>query len=295
MIDDVLIIGCGYIGTRVAVREIQDGKRVRALARSPEARRRLRAVGVESLPGDLDQPAALSSLRATATIVYYFAPPPSRGTRDPRMRAFLSTLGTETLPERVVLISTTGVYGDCAGRWINEGYPTNPEAERAHRRLDAEHALRAWSQTVAIPVVILRVPGIYGPDRLPVQRLKKRLPVLREQDSPWSNRVHAHDLVEACVAAADRRCAGGIYNISDGHPSTMTDFFNRVADALNLLRPPQVSREQAKKMLSAEMWSYLQESKRIDNTKMREVLGVTPRYPTLEAGLPSCVGAKYVP
>lgn len=284
----LFIVGCGYVGMAVAQRERGRGAQVRALARSSTAAERLQAAGIEAVVGDLDDPDSLQALRLVGACVYYFAPPPSMGIGDPRLDAFLEALRPHTGPSRLVLISTTGVYGDCGGQWIDEQRPPNPQTERARRRLAAERALQAWGEQMNVPIVILRVAGIYGPNRLPIERLRRGLPVLCERESPWSNRVHVDDLVSACLAAADCDRPGRLYNISDGHPTTMTDYFNQVADTLRLPRPPQVSLEQAKNVLSPEMLSYLSESRRLDNSRMRTELGVALRYPTLAAGLATC-------
>ncbi|MFQ5934948.1 MAG: SDR family oxidoreductase [Acidiferrobacterales bacterium] len=286
----VFIVGCGYTGRHLAARERARGARLRALARSQASVQRLRSVGIEPIAADLDQPESLQALQVADALIYYFAPPPEHGLDDPRIEAFLDAISTGGLPERLVLISTTSVYGDCAGKWINEEQPPNPQTDRARRRLAAEQAARAWSERTVIPIVILRVAGIYGPGRLPVERLKRRLPTLLEAQSPWSNRVHVDDLVEACLAAGDRGGPGRIYNVSDGNPSTMTDYFDRVADVLGLARAPQVTMDEAKSVMSPEILSYLGESRRLDNARMRLELGVTPRYPTLSAGLAACVG-----
>lgn len=285
----LFIVGCGYVGMAAALRERERGAQVRALARSAAAAERLQAAGIEVVIGDLDDPDSLRTLRLVGACVYYFAPPPSIGSSDPRMDAFLEALRPHTGPSRLVLISTTGVYGDCGGQWIDEQCPPNPQTDRARRRLAAERALQVWGEQMNVPIVILRVAGIYGPDRLPIERLRKGLPVLCERESPWSNRVHVDDLVSACLNAADCDDPGRLYNISDGHPTTMTDYFNQVADTVGLPRPPQVSLEQAKKALSSEMLSYLSESRRLDNTRMRTELGVVLRYPTLATGLVACV------
>ncbi|MDH3514998.1 MAG: NAD-dependent epimerase/dehydratase family protein, partial [Gammaproteobacteria bacterium] len=221
-------------------------------------------------------------------LVYYFAPPPGRGVTDPRMEAFLSGLDSSGLPRRVVLISTTGVYGDCKGEWVTEERAPRPEADRAKRRLAAENILRRWSEKSGVTVVILRVPGIYGRGYLPEARLRAGEPVLREEESPYSNRIHADDLAQVCVIAGHHGKPGVLYNVSDGHPTTMTDFFYRVADVLGIPRPPAITLEQARRQMSEGMLSYLAESKRIDNRRMREELGVELMYPDLEAGLPSC-------
>lgn len=286
----VLIVGCGYVGRRVAGLELDGGAAVAALARSGASAERLRAHGIEPLSGDLDAPASLRSLPASGVDLYCLAPPPSRGVTDPRLAALLDVLVPGNRPRRIVLISTTGVYGDCHGEWVDETRAPNPTADRARRRLDAEKQLRAFGVRTGCEVVILRVPGIYGPDRLPVERLRKGLPLLREDEAPWSNRVHVDDLVAACLAAMARGRGGAVYNISDGHPSTMTDYFRRVADALALPRPNEIARAAAGDHIDAGMLSYLAESKRIDNRRMREELGVVLRYPTLAQGLAAGVG-----
>lgn len=284
----VLIIGCGDIGRRVAALEQAQGVSVRGLARSRQALQRLKTLGVHPTNGDLDRADSLRELPVAGALVYYFAPPPLTGQTDSRMAAFVAALGAADLPRRVVLISTTGVYGDCQGAWITEDRPPHPQSDRARRRLSAENILRRWGESHEVPVVILRVPGIYGPGRLPEQRLREGQPVLREQDAPYSNRIHADDLARACVAAARRGRPGAVYNVSDGHPTTMTDYFYRVADCLGLPRPPEITLAQARERLSAGMLSYLAESKRLDNRKMREELEVEPLYPDLASGLASC-------
>jgi nucleoside-diphosphate-sugar epimerase len=291
MTSEIFIAGCGYTGLKVARRELERGARVQALARSPAGAERLRTAGIEPLAGDLDDRASLAALSLDGVLIYYFVPPPAYGVDDPRLRALLDAIGPHARPRRVVLLSTTGIYGDCGGMWIDEERPPNPQTDRARRRLAAEQQLYAWAHTCDVPFAILRVAGIYGPGRLPIERLKQGSPVLREVESPWSNRVHVDDLAAACLAAADHDGSGRVYNISDGHPTTMTDYFNRVADACGLSRPPETSMAQARTALSAEMLSYLSESRRIDNTRMRTELGVALRYPTLADGLRACTEA----
>jgi len=281
----VFIVGCGQIGTLVAGRWRYRGARVSALARSPESASRLRGSGIRPVAGDLDRPECLRGLPLSGALVYYFAPPRPSGDQDSRMRAFTAALTVEPLPVRVVYISTSGVYGDARGGWVNEETPPNPGTDRARRRLDAESALRTWGEEHNVPVVILRVGGIYGPGRLPVGRIKKGLPVLREAESLYTNRIHADDLAQVCVAAAEKGRPDGIYNVTDGQNGTMTRYFNAVADTLGLPRPPAVSLEEAKEVMSAAMLSYLTESRRMDNRRMLEELGVTLRYPDLAAGL----------
>ena len=284
----VLVTGCGDIGERVAGLERSAGRRVTGLIRSEASARRLRAAGIQPLMADLDVSASLRDLPVKNALIYYFAPPPGKGVTDPRMETFVSILDSSELPKRVVLISTTGVYGDCRGEWVTEDRPANPQADRAKRRLAAETVLRRWSEKNSVPIVILRVPGIYGRGYLPEERLRARDPVLHEEESPFSNRIHADDLARACFIAGHHANPGTLYNVSDGHPTTMTDFFYRVADAFGIPHPPAITLEQARRRLGAEMLFYLAESKRIDNRRMREELGVELMYPDLAAGLPSC-------
>lgn len=286
---DALIIGCGDIGERVAGLERSEGHRVAGLVRSEASARRLRAAGIQPITADLDVLTSLHDLPVRDALIYYFAPPPGNGLTDLRMEAFISTLDSSRRPARVVLISTTGIYGDCRGEWVTEDRPPNPQVDRAKRRLAAENTLRHWSEKNRVPVVILRVSGIYGRGLLPEKRLRAGEPVLREEESPYSNRIHADDLARVCFIAGHHDNPGAIYNVSDGNPTTMTDFFYGVADLLGIPRPPVVTREQALRQLGEGMLSYLAESKRIDNRRMREELGVELMYPDLAAGLPSCI------
>ncbi len=280
----VCIVGCGDIGRRVASLCLARGDSVSGLLRNADRARTLQAMGVQTLLADLDQPGSAAALAVADALVFYFAPPPAHGDSDPRLTHFLQAI-RRGLPRRVVSISTSAVYGDCGGDWVTEQRAPAPASARGRRRLAAERSLLQWSADTGVPVVILRVPGIYAPDRLPEERLRKGLPLLLEAESPWSNRIHADDLAAVCLAAAAHGRPGAIYNVSDDQPSTMTDYFNRVADYLGLPRPPQLSRAEAQQTLSAGMLSYLEESKRLDNRLMHEELGVELRYPGLSEGL----------
>ena len=205
-----------------------------------------------------------------------------------RMRNWLAALGTAR-PAKIVAISTTGVYGDVGGGWVTEDTPLAPKADRAWRRVDMETVLREWGRLHAVPVVVLRVPGIYSCERLPLERLRKGLPVLNEDEAGYTNRIHADDLAAVAVHAMQHAPADSVYNVTDGHPSTMTEYFNTIADHFGLPRPPQISLAEAKSQVSAGMLSYLLESRRISNARLLEELGVTLQYPELRAGLRDCV------
>ncbi|UCH53646.1 MAG: SDR family oxidoreductase, partial [Pseudomonadota bacterium] len=254
MTSEITIVGCGYVGARVAAQERARGAHVRALSRFVDHSEAVQQLGATAITADLDDAQSLHGLDVSDQAVYYLAPPPASGVSDSRMRTFLAAVARRP-PRRIVYISTTGVYGDCGGEWVNETRPVLPAADRAKRRVDAERELLAFANTSGAQVVILRVPGIYGPDRLPRERLEKRLPVLREDQAPWSNRIHVDDLVAACLAAMDRGANGAIYNVSDGNPTTMTDYFRRVATALALPPPPEISRVEAQDQIDPGMLS----------------------------------------
>jgi nucleoside-diphosphate-sugar epimerase len=284
----VLIVGCGYIGRRVAARLQARGATVTGLVRSDAAARGLHDQAIRVLQADLDSADPHGFPADGFADIFYFAPPPPQGETDTRMAAFLQALDTGVPPRRIVYISTSAVYGDCQGRWISEAEPVNPATPRGQRRLDAEDRLRAWAQDRGVEWIILRVPGIYGPGKLPLDRLRAGTPVLCEADAPYTNRIHGDDLAAICVAAMDSPLPNTVYNVSDGHPSNMTDYFFRVADAAGLPRPPVVTRAEAERVLSPGMLSFLQDSRRMDNARLLSELGIRLRYPDLETGLKSC-------
>ena len=278
-----LIIGCGDIGRRVAAR--WQTVPVSGLVSSAASAQQLQIAGITPMEANLDDPATLKDLPLANALVYYFAPPPATGTTDPRMGHFLAAIDPANLPRRIICISTSGVYGDRSGEVGNEDTPPNPQEDRACRRYDAEQQLRRFGEEHGVAVVILRVGGIYGPGRLPRKRLEDRIPIIHEHLAPSTNRIHAEDLAQICVAAARRGRADTVYNVSDGTDSNMTEYFNTVADFLKLPRPPTIDWEEAKRTLSTGMLSYLKESRRMDNRRMLEELGVELQYPTLETGL----------
>jgi len=285
----VFIAGCGDIGIRVAKRWAAKGVAVAALARSERSSERLSGSGIRPVRGDLDDPGSLRGLPVRGSFLYYFAPPPDGGETDPRARAFLAAIPAGEEPEKAVYMSTTAVYGDNRGAWVTEETPAAPASARGRRRLDAERSFLDWGRRRGVPVVILRVSGIYGPGRLPVEAVRRGAPVVREEEAPWTNRIHADDLAEVCVAAMERGREGRICNVADGAPGTISQYYNAVADLLGVSRPPAVPMEEARRGMSPGMLSYLSESRRLDVRRMREELGVTLRYPDLAAGLPTCL------
>lgn len=273
------IVGYGDIGRRVAALWHEKGGPVAALVRS--ARDTSPASPVQ---GDLDHPHTLISLPTHDAVLFHFAPPSPVGQADHRTTHLLAALKTR-MPRRIVYISTSGVYGDCGGAWVDETCPVNPGNDRARRRADAERQLAEFAARHAIPLVILRVPGIYGPGRLPLSRIHRGEPVVCPEEAPWSNRIHADDLAAIALRAGEAEAPAGIYNVSDDQPSSMTDYLFRLADAAGLPRPPCVSLAEARRTFSPSLLEYLNESRRLENRRMKEMMGVRLRYPTLSEGL----------
>lgn len=283
--NQILIIGYGDIGRRVGLLAQTQGSEVVVMVRNEVKAEQLRREGVTVCEGDLDVPEGLSVLPCAGRTVFYFAPPPEHGTVDTRMTNWLASTTNDRLPAKVVYISTTGVYGDAKGAWVDETTPPAPQTERGKRRLDAEQQLRTWGRTHQVAVVILRVPGIYGPGRIPVEAVSAGRPVVRLAEANYTNRIHADDLATICLAAAVHGRPDEVYNVSDGQQSSMSEYFLTIADVLGFPRPPEISWDEAQRVLSPGLLSYLAESRRIDNSKMLRELGVQLRYPALLEGL----------
>ncbi|GFO60333.1 NAD(P)-dependent oxidoreductase [Geomonas silvestris] len=278
--EHLFIIGFGYVGKRIATLAREEGRRVSALNRKGTG-----MDGVELHTADLDDPASLAGLPVKGAGVIFLAPPPGGGNQETRMRNFLASLPAGAAPAKLVYLSTSAVYGDCQGEVVTEESPAQPQTSRGKRRLDGEEQALEWGRAHGVPVVVLRVGAIYAADRLPFMQLQNRLPVLREDLCRPTNRIHAEDLARVCLAALERGRDGAIYNVSDGHPTTMTDYFNRAADCLGLPRPPQVDWEEARRVMTPLMLTYFSEARILDNGRMLRELGVTLRYPDLAAGL----------
>ncbi|MBW6512743.1 MAG: SDR family oxidoreductase [Desulfuromonadaceae bacterium] len=282
----LFIVGCGNIGRRVLALAGAQGIATLATARSQERRAQCVALGATVVTANLDDPGSLLALPTAGTTVLFTAPPPGGGHTDPRMRNFLAAIAAGDEPEKIVYLSTSGVYGDQGGELVSEDTPPNPQTARAKRRFDAETGVRAWGAKHRVPTVVLRVTGIYGPEFTPLMRLQGDHPVLRPEEAPPTNRIHADDLAQVCLAAAERGEDGDIFNVSDGQPSTMTEYFTVLAELFGFSPPRQVSLAEAQHEMNPTMLSYLSESRRLDNTRLREKLGVTLKYPTLHSALP---------
>lgn len=282
--NSVLIIGCGDVGRRLAAQYRAEGREVAGVVRSAESAGALQAAGMQALRCDLDAD-DLPGLPSRGAALFYLAPPVDVGKDDVRIERLLAHLETTGAPARFLYMSTTGVYGDCGGRWIDESATLNPSTYRAQRRISAEGAVRKWCREQGIPWVILRVPAIYGPGRLLTERLRSGQPTIQPEQCSYTNRIHVHDLVTVCHAAMARAPKDSVYNVSDGQPSTITDYLFKLAEITGLPKPPLISMQEAEKTLSPSLMSFLKESKRIHNLKMLEELDVRLRYPDLLSGL----------
>src|SRR5471032_3383551 len=273
----LLIVGCGDIALR-ALPQLARNYQVFGLVRSPVQADRIAALGAIPLMGDLDKPATLAGLTEVADLVLHLAPPGESGDRDQRTANLIAALSMRP-PERLVYISTSGVYGDCGGAWVDEDRPIAPQTPRGSRRVDAERALFAWGEHGGVAVVVLRVPGIYAAERLPLAQLKRATPVLRAEDDVYTNHIHADDLAGVCLAALEWAVAGRVYNASDDSEIKMGDYFDLVADRAHLPRPPRIARPAAEAGAIAEgLLSFMRESRRLVNTRMKAELGVRLRY-----------------
>lgn len=281
----VFIAGCGYIGERIARLTREDGGIVTCVVRSSDHAARLSGDGFNAIACSFDDIAVIPQMDMAGCTLFYLVPPPGGGITDTRAGNFIAALADATPPSKIVYISATSVYSESSGGIVTEDSPTEPVSAMGKRRLDAEAAFLQFGRAKQVPVVILRVSGIYGPGRLPLMQISHGQPLLKEEESGPSNRIHAEDLAAVCLAAAERGEDGDIFNVSDGHPSSMTSYFNACADALKLPRQPQVTFEEARQVMSPLMFSYVSESRVVDCARMLKRLNVRLRYPTVREGL----------
>lgn len=281
----LLIIGCGDVMRRTLPRLVL---RWRVLALVREHDPQLEALGVTQIEGDLDQPRTLRRLAGIADAVIHSAPPPAEGSEDPRTRNLIAALQRgKSLPRQLVYISTSGVYGDCGGARVSETRSPAAKSARAARRVDAERRLRRFGRQRGrhCRVSILRAPGIYAEDRLPLERLHKRLPLMLHAEDSHTNHIHAADLGRACSAALARAGANRIYNINDDSSLAMGEWFDALADAFALPRAVRLPRDEVRRIVPPLQWSFMAESRRLDNTRMKRELRLCLRYPTVAAGI----------
>ncbi len=274
----LLIIGCGDIARRT-IPLLRRHYRLYALVRNDASRTALRRQGVTSVVGDLDDRSSLARLAGLADVVLHLAPPPNAGERDSRTRHLLAALVRGSTPKRFVYISTSGVYGDCAGAPVSETYPLHPQSARAQRRVDAERQIRNWAKRNGVAASILRVPGIYAADRLPLERLRTGMSSIAAEEDSYTNHIHADDLARILVAAVRHGKPNRVYHASDDSGMKMGDYFDAVADAYGLPRPQRIVRAEAQRVLPESLLSFMNESRRLTNERMKRELKMKLRYP----------------
>lgn len=277
----LLILGCGDVGMRL-LPLLRARYRVFAVTRDPARMSTLRAAGAVPVLADLDRAADVRRLAGLAHTVIHLAPPPGEGATDRRTRNV-----TAILPDaaRVVYVSTTGVYGDLGGRAVDETQPVAPRNDRARRRVDAERVLRGWARRAHGRLSIVRVPGIYGADRLPLERLRRGTPALAAPDDVYTNHIHADDLAAIVLGTLRHGRPQRVYHAVDDSAMRMADYFDAVADAFGLPRPPRLPRAELAAAVSPTLLSFMSESRRLANARLKGELGVRLRYPTVADGL----------
>ncbi|WP_248620859.1 SDR family oxidoreductase [Paludibacterium yongneupense] len=281
MMPTLLIVGCGDVARR-ALPALSRHWRILALVRKEAEAADLRTRGVLPLRGDLDCRASLVRLAGLADALLYTAPPNGHGERDTRLRRLLSALAkAKSIPQRLIYISTSGVYGDAHGRLIDESCIARPASARAVRRLDAEHSLRAFAIRHGVSLTILRAPGIYAIDRLPLDAVAARRGLIVAAQDSYSNHIHADDLARLCVHALRRRGAIRIFNACDNEPMAVGDWYDLLADACGVERAPRFSRAELQGRVSALQWSFLSESRRLDNSRLHRELGMRLDWPSV--------------
>lgn len=276
----LLIVGMGDIGRRLAA--AHPAMRVLGVARSAESAASVRTAGATPVSGDLDQRANLARLAGLSPWVLHLAPPPTDSDDDPRTRRLIAALAKRgSLPRRLVYISTSGVYGNCNGERVFEHRPTAAKNPRARRRVDAERQLRRFAARNGIKLSILRAPGIYAADRLPLERIRKQTPAVKSEEDSYTNHIHADDLAHLVWLALFRGRNNRVYHAVDDSVKKMGDYFDMVADHFGLPRPPRIPRAEAQEVLSPALLSFLNESRILDNTRLKMELRARLSYPDL--------------
>ncbi|MFO1234552.1 MAG: NAD-dependent epimerase/dehydratase family protein [Rivihabitans pingtungensis] len=284
-------MGCGDVARR-AMPALSRHYRVLAVCRRAEQAAQWRALGARVVWADLDQTDSLRRLAGLAQALLYTAPPPAEGQRDARARRLIAALQYHAMvPQQVVYISTTGVYGDCAGAWVDETRPLNPESARAWRRVDAERAWRDYAHRHGASLSILRAPGIYAAERLPLERLRAGTPLALASEDGYSNHIHADDLAGLACAALRRRGGIRVYHAGDDEALATGAWFDALAEHFALPRAPRLPRAQLRQQVSPALWSFLRESRRIDSQRARRELAWPLRYPTVSDFLASLPAA----
>jgi nucleoside-diphosphate-sugar epimerase len=276
----LLIIGSGYMARR-AIPLLARHYRIYGLVRNETRKVELTSLGVTPVSGDLDDRAKLSRIAGLADVVLHLAPPSNDGEHDSRTTHLLAALSKGILPRRFVYISTSGVYGDCGGAQVSETHVLNPQTGRAQRRVDAELQIRDWARRNGVKASILRVPGIYAENRMPLDRIRVSMPAIVAEEDSYTNHIHADDLVRIIVAALRNGKPNRVYHASDDSRMMIGDYLDAVAEAYQLRRPPRITRAKAQRILPDTLLSFMNESRQLTNLRLKQELKVKLQYPTV--------------
>lgn len=276
-----LIVGTGDVGQRL-LQHTRRHANWSATTRRVSDRQALKQLGASPVLINLDRPRTLRKLRHSAwNAIVYLAPPPTTGQRDLRLRHFLNAILPSQAPGlHFVYVSTTGVYGDCGGNWVSESRPVRPQSARAKRRVDAEQYLSRTAKRQGWHLVILRAPGIYSAERLPVERLRTGIPAIRHEEDSYTNHIHADDLARLCWAATRSKKVSRAYNACDNSQLKMGEWFDQVAQACGLGKPPRLARSEVPARVSTALWSFMCESRRLSNARLLRELRIQLLWPT---------------
>lgn len=284
---DALIIGAGYVAKHL-YKQLKSDSPASTVYTASRAERFLN--NSQHISIDLDNADSLKKLPIvsnTSLNIFYLTPPKPEGLDDTRIKNFICYINTVQYTKlKMVYISTSGVYGNKNGDWVTEETATNPINDRAKRRVSAEQQLLTLSaQNKNIQSLILRVPGIYGPGRLPIEKIKQRGKIISETECGYTNLIHAEDLACICLSAATNGIDKEIYNVSDTQPVKSSYYYKLVAKLAELPTPEEVSFEEALKTFDSKRLSFLRESRRLDVTKMQSQLRPTLAFTNLEKGI----------
>jgi len=278
----IILAGSGYLGDNIIslLSEMSHNYLISEISRTKKNRN----ANINSIQHDIDDSIDLD-LDLKGSKIIYMAPPDSSTTGDLRITKFINTISKHKI-ERFIYISTSGVYGNCDGNKVNELKSTNPITDRAKRRVDAENKLMKYCDKNSVELLILRVPGIYGKNRLPIKRIMNREPLIEKSQSRTTNLIHVEDLSRIVIKSLEITVQRTeIINVSDGAAIKTTEYYEKVYDALGVNLPQYISYEEAKKTYDKKRLSFLNESRVLDTAKMKKMFPGCIKYTKLSDGI----------
>jgi nucleoside-diphosphate-sugar epimerase len=280
--NNIILAGSGYLGDTIIrlLSGINHCYLVTEISRSKKSR----GAGIKSIQHDIDNSINLD-LDLVDSKIIYMAPPDTTSAGDLRISKFIDTISKHKI-SRFIYISTSGVYGNCHGKRVNELVPLNPITDRAKRRVDAESKIIDFGRENNVEILILRVPGIYGKNRLPIKRVMNREPLIEKAQSRTTNLIHVEDLSRIVIRSLEIEIQEvEIINVSDGTAVKTTEYYEKIYDALEINLPRYVSYEEAKTMYDEKRLSFLNESRVLDTTKMEKIFPGCIKYTKLSEGI----------